>query len=54
MSEIISTVIMCQGPPRCDLAGDEAVENQKAGCIWCARLDIYDDGTERLVEPHEA
>lgn len=52
MSEPV--VIVCQGPPRCPLEGDEAVAAQEAGCIWCKRITIHADGTETTTEPVEA
>lgn len=45
------TVIVCQGPPRCDLEGDEAVAAQMAGCQWCRRININDDGSETREGP---
>lgn len=44
-------IIICQGPPRCDLDGDEAYEAQKAGCVWCQRLVIDEDGNEAVSGP---
>lgn len=45
------TIWVCQGPPRCDLADDEAVAAQKAGCIWCKRIILDDEGHETVVQP---
>jgi hypothetical protein len=47
-------VIVCQGPPRCDLEGDTAIEAQEAGCKWCKRISVHEDGTETITEPQEA
>jgi hypothetical protein len=47
-------VIVCQGPPRCALEGDEAVAAADAGCVWCKRILIAPDGSERTIEPGTA
>jgi hypothetical protein len=47
-------VIICQGPPRCSLEGDEAVAAQEAGCVWCRRITLHEDGTETVTEPSAA
>ena len=39
-------VIVCAGPPACDLQGDTAVEAQEAGCPRCKRIVVHPDGTE--------
>lgn len=44
-------IVICQGPPRCALEGDEAYEAQVSGCPWCQRLLIDEDGNERMTEP---
>jgi hypothetical protein len=49
-----ATIWVCQGPPRCALEGDEAVAAQQAGCVWCKRVVIFEDGTERAIEPGNA
>ena len=49
-----ATVWVCQGPPRCQLEGDEAVAAQQAGCVWCRRIIVARDGSERVVEPGHA
>ena len=46
-------VIVCQGPPRCPLEGDEAVAAQLAGCIWCARITVHADGSETHSGPYD-
>lgn len=46
-----SVIMICQGPPRCDLEGETAYEAQVAGCQWCQRLYIDGDGNERVTEP---
>lgn len=50
----IDTVIVCQGPPRCMLEGDEAVQMQKDGCPWCSRVYVDSLGKSTVVEPGEA
>lgn len=47
-------IIACQGPPRCLLTGDDAVHAATAGCVWCERIIIHDDGTEQIIKPGEA
>jgi hypothetical protein len=44
-------VIVCQGPPRCALEGDEAIAAQETGCRWCRRIIVHADGSETDVEP---
>lgn len=44
----------CQGPPRCDLQGDEALAAIEAGCPWCKRIVLHTDGSETIVEPSNA
>lgn len=50
----VAEIIVCQGPPRCDLQGDAAVEAAQAGCVWCKRIRIHADGTETTDEPASA
>jgi hypothetical protein len=47
-------VIVCQGPPICLLQGDEAVAAMKAGCPWCRRTTMHEDGSETVREPARA
>lgn len=47
----LGVITVCQGPPRCSLVGDEAVEQQMAGCIWCDRITIHADRSETTVRP---
>lgn len=47
-----SVVVVCQGPPLCDREGDEAVRAQMAGCPWCERITLFDDGTETKTGPY--
>lgn len=50
----VARIFVCQGPPRCDLHGDEAVAAQEAGCPFC-RV-IYVDtvsGDEWEKAPHD-
>lgn len=44
-------IIVCQGPPRCALEGDEAVSAQEAGCVWCTRIRVFADGSEAVSTP---
>lgn len=44
-------VIVCAGPPYCDLKDDEAVKAQEAGCKWCSRVHIEPDGREFVEQP---
>lgn len=44
-------VVVCQGPPRCMLEGDEAVCAAMAGCLWCRRIECLPDGSERRTGP---
>lgn len=47
-------VVVCQGPPACMLEGDEAEAEMEAGCRWCKRIIVHDDGTETVIEPVRA
>jgi hypothetical protein len=38
-------VIVCAGPPECDLQDDDAVAAQQAGCPRCRRLLVNPDGS---------
>ena len=49
-----SVVIVCQGPPRCSMQGDAAIQAQRDGCYWCKRIIIAPDGSERVSEPGNA
>jgi hypothetical protein len=49
-----TTIFICQGPPRCDFDGDEAVAAQKADCPFCKRILIDEDMNETIVEPGTA
>ena len=48
-----SEIVVCQGLPRCDLEGDEAVEAQQNGCMWCKRIVLHEDGSETVTQPVE-
>lgn len=37
-------VNICPGLPYCELVGDEAIENQRAGCHWCRKETYWTDG----------
>lgn len=50
----LGDITICQGPPRCDLQGDEAISAQLAGCPWCKRITIHADHSETTQEPSEA
>lgn len=39
-------VIVCAGPPDCDLQGDEAIAAANSGCPRCRHIVIHADGTE--------
>ena len=39
-------VIVCAGPPSCDLQDEKAVEAANAGCPKCKRIVVHPDGTE--------
>ncbi len=39
-------VIVCAGPPLCELQGDAAIEQQMAGCPICQRIICHPDGSE--------
>ncbi len=52
--EDVGTVTVCQGPPRCLLQGDDAVDAAMFGCVWCKRITVYADGSETVREPVEA
>lgn len=54
MTEPIAVVIVCQGPPRCELTGEVAEQAARAGCPWCDRCYIGDDGTETWERVAEA
>lgn len=43
-------VIVCAGPPLCDLQDEDAVRAQKDGCGLCNRIVIHGDGTETVIE----
>ena len=47
-------VIVCQGPPICDLEDDEAVRAQQRGCLWCRIITMHQDGSETVTEPARA
>jgi len=51
MDDNESEVIVCEGPPKCLLEGDEAIACQQAGCKLCKRITIYYDRTETIVVP---
>jgi hypothetical protein len=44
-------ITVCQGPPRCDLKGDDAVAAMESGCPWCERITVHKDGSETTTKP---
>ena len=50
----VLTVWVCQGKPRCDLEGDDAIRAQEQGCHFCKRILIDADGVEQTIEPGTA
>lgn len=51
-SDVVGCVTACQGPPKCNLEGDEAEKAIKDGCVWCIRIYVYSDNSETIVEPN--
>lgn len=47
-------IAICQGPPRCDLVGDAAIAAINAGCPFCRRIRIDEDGNESEIAPGNA
>lgn len=47
-------VIVCQGPPRCELQGADAWRSQKQGCRWCERHTLLPDGKWHVSKPGDA
>jgi hypothetical protein len=39
-------VVVCMGPPWCDLTGDAAIACARGGCPFCDHICIHPDGTE--------
>lgn len=52
--EIVASHVICQGPPRCHLKDDDAVNAQIDGCVWCQRYMCDNFGRETIIEPGEA
>jgi hypothetical protein len=52
--EIVSSHVICQGPPRCNLVGQDAIDAQIDGCVWCQRYLCDRMGRETFIEPGEA
>ena len=42
----MTEVIVCAGPPACELQGDEAIAAANDGCPLCRHIVIHDDGIE--------
>lgn len=51
---IATREVICQGPPRCNLIGEDAHIAQMDGCRWCQVLITDRLGRETLIEPGEA
>ena len=47
-------IVICQGPPCCDLEDDEAVAAQEAGCPWCERHTLLPCGKWVIDKPARA
>lgn len=47
-------VIVCAGPPVCQLQGDDAIAAAVAGCIWCKRITIHSETRETEEGPGHA
>lgn len=47
----LGTIVVCEGPPRCELLEDEAMAAQRAGCPLCTRIQIMADGSEIETKP---
>ncbi len=47
-------VIVCAGPPTCDLQDDDAIEAANAGCPRCKHIVVHPDGSEHeyFVKPN--
>ena len=54
MNKPYNSVWVCQGPPRCDLEGEDAIAAQESQCPFCKEIRIAPDGTETIIEPGEA
>ena len=50
----IATMLVCQGAPRCDYLGEEAIAQQEQGCVWCERRTYTCDGLVGTDAPSEA
>lgn len=53
MNDDTTCITVCQGPPRCELVGDDAVQAQRQGCVWCDRTYIDPAGNETREQHHE-
>jgi hypothetical protein len=47
-------VIACAGPPACLLEGDDAVAAAQAGCQWCRRITVGENGDISETGPGHA
>lgn len=50
----LPVVIVCAGPPACLLEGDAAIAAAQAGCVWCRRIVVHDDGSVVETGPGHA
>jgi hypothetical protein len=52
--QVVSKQMICQGPPRCNLRGEDVHNEQLDGCKWCEVLLIDAMGRETFTCPGEA
>lgn len=43
---VVRRIIVCQGPPRCELGECQAIEAIQTECSACRRITVYQDGSE--------
>jgi hypothetical protein len=44
--EIVAEVVLCVGPPKCNLRGNMATKAAEAGCKLCRHVYFRKDGSE--------
>jgi len=44
--DVKGEIIVCAGPPACDLQDEAAVEAAQAGCPKCLHILVHHDGSE--------
>lgn len=54
MTDDLHEIIVCQGPPECELQGNAVLAAQQNDCPWCKRILIDEDGNEQITEPGHA